>query len=49
MKIGILIITKNEELNLEACLESCRGFDEIMIIDSFSTVLCENLKFKCIL
>lgn len=41
--IGILIITKNEELNLEACLNSCRNFDEIMVIDSFSTDATETI------
>jgi glycosyltransferase involved in cell wall biosynthesis len=36
-KISIVIITKNEEEALRNCLESVKDFDEIIIVDSFST------------
>lgn len=44
--IGILIITKNEELNLDACLQTCQQFKEILIIDSFSTDATETIARK---
>ena len=37
MSISVLILTKNEELNLPACLESVRWSDDIHVYDSFST------------
>lgn len=37
MKISVSIITFNEEHNLIDCLESVRGCDEIVVVDSFST------------
>jgi glycosyltransferase involved in cell wall biosynthesis len=36
-KLSVLLPTYNEENNLEACLESVRWADEILIIDSYST------------
>jgi glycosyltransferase involved in cell wall biosynthesis len=35
--IGVLILTKNEEKNIGRCLESCKNFSEIIVIDSGST------------
>jgi len=36
-KLGLLIITKNEEKNLPACLESVRGLvDEMVLVDNHS-------------
>jgi len=35
--ISIVIITRNEERNLPACLESIRWCDDVIVIDSFST------------
>ncbi|MEA3445109.1 MAG: glycosyltransferase family 2 protein [Bacteroidota bacterium] len=36
-KISLVIITKNEEKNIQRCLESAKGVaDEIIVIDSFS-------------
>jgi len=38
MQISAVIITKNEERNIERCLQSLQGFaDEIVVVDSFST------------
>ena len=37
-KISVIILTYNEELNLESCLRSVEGLtDEIFIVDSYST------------
>lgn len=36
-KISVVIITKNEEKNIEACLKSVNWVDEIVIVDSGST------------
>lgn len=35
-KISVTIITRNEEKNIERCLESLRWADEIVVLDSFS-------------
>jgi len=35
-KISAVIITKNEELNIERCLKSITWVDEILIVDSYS-------------
>lgn len=35
--ISVLILTKNEELNLPFCLESVRWCDDIVVFDSYST------------
>jgi len=52
MKISAIIITKNEERNIERCLQSLKRIeDEVVVIDSFSTdntrAICEkyNVKF----
>lgn len=37
MKFSAVIICKNEEHNIEACLESVRWCDEIVVVDSGST------------
>ncbi len=36
-KLSVVIITKNEEDNIEQCLESVKWADEIIVVDSFST------------
>lgn len=36
-KISAVIITKNEEYNIRYCLESIKDFDEIVIVDDYST------------
>ena len=36
-KVTALVPTFNEESNIEACLESIRWADEILVVDSFST------------
>ncbi len=53
-KISLVVITKNEEKNIQRCLESVKGVvDEIVVIDSFSTdktqEICQqyNVKFIC--
>lgn len=37
MKVSVLILTFNEELNLLNCLESVSEFNDIIILDSYST------------
>jgi (heptosyl)LPS beta-1,4-glucosyltransferase len=36
-KLSVIVITKNEEKNIEACLESAQFADEIVLVDSGST------------
>ena len=36
MELSVIIITKNEELNIRACLESVAWADEIIVVDSGS-------------
>ena len=50
-KISVLILAKNEEKNIAACLESVKNFaDEIIVIDDFSTdstvKICESFGAK---
>jgi glycosyltransferase involved in cell wall biosynthesis len=51
-KISATIITKNEEANIERCLNSIDWVDEIVVVDSFSTdrtiEICEEHKCKII-
>ncbi len=35
-KLSVVIITFNEEKNIRQCLESVKGMDEIIVVDSFS-------------
>ena len=37
MSLSVIIITKNEEVNLQACLESVRFADQWVVVDSAST------------
>lgn len=37
MSLSILILTYNEEANLPGCLDSISNFDDIVVLDSFST------------
>ena len=37
MSIAVVIITKNEERNIAACLESLRWADELIVVDACST------------
>jgi glycosyltransferase involved in cell wall biosynthesis len=53
-EISVVIITLNEELNIERCLQSVREIaDEIVVVDSFSTDRTEEIclkhgvKFSC--
>ena len=53
MKISAVIITKNEERNIERCLKSLQNIvDEIVVVDSFSTdatkEICEQYHVKFI-
>ena len=36
MGVSILILTKNEEPNIGACIEALAGFDDIVVLDSLS-------------
>ena len=49
--ISAVIITKNEEKNIERCLQSLKGIvDEIIVVDSFSTdttqAICEKFEVR---
>lgn len=53
ISISAVIITYNEERNIERCLSSLSGIvDEIIVVDSFSTdntaAICENFGVRCI-
>jgi glycosyltransferase involved in cell wall biosynthesis len=37
MKLSVLILTYNEEINLARCLESVQWADDVLLVDSFST------------
>ena len=44
MQVSAVIITYNEEVNIERCLDSLQGIaDEIIVVDSFSTDKTEEL------
>lgn len=51
-KLSVVIITKNEEANIQACLESVQWADEIVVRDSGSTdrtvALCKEFGCKVI-
>lgn len=44
--ISVCVITFNEEANIEACLESVKWADEIVVIDSFSTDKTKEICLK---
>ena len=51
LKLSAVIITFNEERNIEHCLQSLVGVvDEIVVVDSFSTdqtkSICERFNVK---
>ena len=53
MKLSVVIITKNEERNIERCFKSIVDVaDEIIVVDSFSTdntiALCEKYDVRVI-
>lgn len=37
MQVSVVIMTKNEELRLSACLQSLTGFDDVFVVDSASS------------
>lgn len=37
MSLSVLILTLNEQENLPECLASVKWYDDIMVLDSFST------------
>lgn len=45
-KLSVTIITKNEEQNIERCLESIKWADEIIVVDSGSTDETINICLK---
>ena len=53
VKLSVVIITFNEELNIEACLASVQKVaDEIVVVDSYSTdktrAICEKFGVRFI-
>jgi glycosyltransferase involved in cell wall biosynthesis len=48
--VSVLVLTRNEEANIAACLKSVRWADEVFVVDSFSTdstvVIAEGLGAK---
>jgi glycosyltransferase involved in cell wall biosynthesis len=36
MSTSVLVLTLNEESNIDACMQSVSGFDDIVVLDSFS-------------
>ena len=47
LPISAIVMTRDEERNLEACLQSIAGFvDEIFVVDSFSTDRTEQIARK---
>ena len=43
IKLSVIILTKNEEKNIEACLKSCEGLGETLVIDAESTDQTVNI------
>ena len=44
IKLSVVIITLNEEKNIERCLNSVKDIaDEIFVVDSFSTDKTQNI------
>ena len=37
MTVSVLVLTLNEEVNIDACLESLAWCDDIVVLDSLST------------
>lgn len=37
MDISVVILTKNEEKNIEACIKSLEGYDEVIVVDDGSS------------
>ncbi len=37
MSVSILILTLNEELNIDGCLQSVAWCDDVVVLDSFSS------------
>jgi glycosyltransferase involved in cell wall biosynthesis len=37
LPVSVLILTLNEEVNLEACVAALAGFDDVVVLDSFSS------------
>ncbi|MFM7809046.1 MAG: glycosyltransferase, partial [Planctomycetota bacterium] len=37
MGVSILILTRNEESNIGACLDCLAGFEDVVVLDSLST------------
>jgi glycosyltransferase involved in cell wall biosynthesis len=47
MSISTVVLTKNEEKNIEECLESLRWCDEILVVDDKSTDKTKELAKRC--
>jgi glycosyltransferase involved in cell wall biosynthesis len=47
MSLSVVVITRNEELNIEACLRSVDFADEIILVDNASSDQTVNLARQC--
>jgi len=47
MSLSVIVITHNEQLNIEACLQSVSFADEIIVVDNASTDQTVELACKC--
>ncbi|MDH5723504.1 MAG: glycosyltransferase family 2 protein [Alphaproteobacteria bacterium] len=45
--VSVLVTTLNEEKTIERCLESCRNFGEVIVIDSHSTDKTAEISRDC--
>lgn len=43
MKVSVLILTYNEEINIERCIKSLKGIDDVIVVDSNSTDLTREI------
>lgn len=46
MSISAVVLTKNEEKNIQKCLESLRFCDEVIVVDDFSKDTTEKIALK---
>jgi len=47
MKFSVVILTRDEAVNIRPALESCRGIDDVVVLDSFSTDATVEIARSC--